>query len=41
MENYTYSETTPEGEFKNGEANEIKPPIRFIWTASNLDEYKM
>ena len=26
MGNYTYSETTPGGEFRNKETNELKPP---------------
>ena len=38
--NYTYSETTPGEEFRNKETNELKPPTRLIWTASNWTKMK-
>ena len=40
MGNYTYSETTPGGEFRNKETNELKPPAGFIWTVSNWTKMK-
>ena len=40
MENHTYSETAHGGEFRNKETNELKPPARLIWTASNWMEMK-
>ena len=40
MGNYTYSEITPGGEVRNKEINELKPPTRLIWTASNWTEMK-
>ena len=40
MENYIYSETTPEGEVRNKEKHELKPPTRLIWTALNWVKMK-
>ena len=40
MGNYTYSETIPGEEFRNKETNELKPPTRLIWTASNWTKMK-
>ena len=40
MGNYTYCETTPGGEFRNKETNELKQPARLIWTASNWTNMK-
>ena len=40
MGNYTYSESTPGGELRNKETNELKPPTRLISIASNWRKMK-
>ena len=40
MGNYSYSATTPGGEFRNKETNELKSPTRLIWTTSNQMKMK-
>ena len=40
MGNYTYFETTPRGEFRSKETNELKPPTRLVWTTLNWTKMK-